>query len=44
MSPENNLAADCKLLARSFMYIRTSNDPKIEPCGTQATTNSKLEN
>ena len=33
-SSSNSLAVNCKLPGRSFWYIRKSNSPKIENCGT----------
>ena len=43
VSSAKSLTEDSKLLGRSFMYIRTSNGPKIEPCGTPANTNDQFE-
>ena len=34
-SSSNSLAVNCKLPGRSFWYIRKSNSPKIEHCGTR---------
>lgn len=31
LSSANSLAIDYKLLATSFMYMRKSNSPKLEP-------------
>ena len=42
MSSANNLTVDCKLSGRSFLYIRKSNGPKIESCGTPASTDDQL--
>ena len=39
----NSLAVDCKLSGRSFMYIRKSNGPKLEPCRTPESTDDQLE-
>ena len=38
MSSAKSLTEDSKLSGRSFMDIRKSNGPKIEPCGTPANT------
>ena len=38
VSSGNSSTVDCKFSGRSFMYIRKSNAPKIEPCGTPAST------
>ena len=35
VSSANSFTVDSKFSGRSFMYIRKSNGPKIEPCGTQ---------
>ena len=43
VSSANNLTVDCKLSERSFMYIRKSNGPKIEPSGTPANTDDQLK-
>ena len=43
VSSANSFTVDCKFSGRSFMYIRKSNDPKIEPCGTPASTDDQLE-
>ena len=43
MSSANSLAVDSKPSGRSFMYIRKSNGPKIEPCGTPASTDDQFE-
>ena len=43
VSSTNTLAVDCKLLGRSFMYIRKSKDLKIEHCVTPASTDDQLE-
>ena len=42
MSSAKNLTEYSKLSGRSLMYIRKSNDPKIEPCGTPATIPDKI--
>ena len=34
MSSAKTLTEDSKLSGRLFMYIRKSNSPKIESCGT----------
>ena len=39
----DSLTVDCKLSGRSFMYIRKSNGPKIEPCRTPESTDDQLE-
>ena len=38
VSSVNNLALDNNSSTRSFMYIKNSNGPSIEPCGTPAST------
>ena len=38
MSSAKSLTEDSKPSGRSFMYIRKSNGPKIEPCGTSGST------
>ena len=43
MSSANSLTVDSKPSGRSFMYIRKSNGPKIEPCGTPASTDDQFE-
>ena len=35
VSSANSFTVASKFSGRSFMYIRKSNGPKIEPCGTQ---------
>ena len=34
VSSAKSLKFDIKLLGRSFTYIKNSNGPKIDPCGT----------
>ena len=36
ISSAKSFTFDIKLLGRSFMYIKNSNGPKIDPCGTPA--------
>ena len=43
VSSANNFTVDCKFSERSFMYIRKSNGPKMEPCGTPASTDDQVE-
>ena len=43
VSYANSFTVDCKFSGRSFMYIRKSNGPKIEPCRTPASTDDQLE-
>ena len=42
VSSANSLVEDCKLYGRSFMHIRKTDVPKIEPCGTPASTDDQL--
>ena len=37
------LTLDIKLLGRSFTYIKNSNGPKSDPCGTPALISSQWE-
>ena len=43
VSSAKRLTFDIKLLGRSFMYIKNSNGPKIDPCGTLALISSQWE-
>ena len=43
VSSANSFTVDCKFSGRLFMYIRKSNGPKIEPNGTPANTDDRLE-
>ena len=38
VSSANNFALDAKSSDKSFMYIRKSNGPSLDPCGTSAST------
>ena len=38
-----SLTEDSKPSGRSFMYIRKSNGPKIDPCGTPANNDNQFE-
>ena len=40
MSSAESLTEDSKPSGRSLMYVRKSNGPKIEPCGTPASLKS----
>ena len=43
MLSANNFAVDIKLSGRSFMYIKNSKGPKIEPWGTPDLIGDQLE-
>ena len=43
VSSAKSLSEDSKPSGRSLMYIRTSNSPNIEPCGTPASTDDQFE-
>ena len=43
MSSAKSLNVGSKLSGTSFMYIRKSDGPKIEPCGTPASTDDQFE-
>ena len=43
VSSANNLAVDEMPLVRSLMYIKKNKGPKIEPCGTPASTGVHAE-
>ena len=43
VSSANSLTVDCKLSERSFMYTKKSNNPKIKPWGTPASTDEQLQ-
>ena len=43
VSSANNLAVDEMSLVRSLMYIKKNKGPKIEPCGTPASTGVHAE-
>ena len=43
MSSAKSLTVDSKPSGRLFMYMRKSNGPKIEPCGTPASTDDQFE-
>ena len=43
VSSAKSLTEDSKPSGRSLMYIRKSNGPKIEPCGTLASTDDQFE-
>ena len=43
MSSANSFTVDCNVSGISFMYIRKSNGPKIEPCGTPVSSDVQLE-
>ena len=44
MSTAKSLTEDSKPSGRSLMYIRKSNGPNIEPCGTPASNDDQLNN
>ena len=43
VSSANSFTVDFKFPERSFMYIRKMNGPKIETCGSPASTDDQLE-
>ena len=42
MLSAKSLTENSKLSERSLMYIRKSNGPNIEPCGTPASTDDQF--